>query len=166
MTTRQNRARDLRREGWSYERIADELGVGIATVYADLNPEYREQNRQACRDYKAAHRDELRAYDEAYAEAHRRVCSRCGEKKMFRQAKGDVCRDCIAARTHERALRICALWSEGLPRDEVARTVGLSPERMSVEMSRLRKLGYDLPRRGPGGRPSAHSVPFGKELGQ
>lgn len=58
-----------------------------------------------------------------------------------------------AAERDARARRISAMWAEGRSTAEIARAVGMKTESLRTHIRKLRRLGYSLPRRGPGGRP-------------
>jgi hypothetical protein len=84
---------------------------------------------------------------------HRANCVDCGVSLGIRSGWNNAkrCRDCEGTRrldaVDERAKQIVAWWREGRKGREIADEFGWPVNRFSVEMVRLRELGYDLPYR-------------------
>ncbi len=118
-----------------------------------------ERARAEVREYKARNRERLRAYDREYhADPTRRGrCRTCGGLMGIRRVADGTCRSCRMAAAAERRQRIVAWWAEGLTPREIAERVGWSVSHVGVEMTYMRRLGYELPYRYAGrvGRRSA-----------
>jgi Homing endonuclease associated repeat len=99
-------AADLRRrlgEGTTQRALADEYGVAQSTMSRWLNPDSAERHRQACRQWKRA---------------HRRTCIDCGGRTGSWQAEVKRCRSCSADHqrsqtrwTREAILEAIAKWA-------------------------------------------------------
>jgi biotin operon repressor/ribosomal protein S14 len=142
-------AHRLRKRGWTYQRIGDRFGVSHAAVWKWLHPELVvELNRRDDPDRTRRRRWEGSGKG-------RGTCDRCGGPKGIGCYRYSLCRQCYAdqnaERVHERGLRIVQWWAEGQTRAEIAAQLGWGTNHLSVELDRLRKAGYDLPKRPPGG---------------
>ncbi len=116
---------------------------------------FAERERAASREWKAAHAEQCARVTKAYRLANGKRCSRCGKQRprpcgeTARGKQGELCRDCRSVVRRERALRICAMWAEGLSLRQIAEAVGWNTNTLGVEMAQLRGEGYDLPLRRP-----------------
>ena len=72
MTSKQiEKAKELRAQGLSYQKIADRLGVAFDTAYRWLNPEYKRRRVQRKKEWELAHKEHLRQYYKQYRQIHR-----------------------------------------------------------------------------------------------
>ena len=132
---------------WSVARIAAHLGVACSTVYYWLNPELAGRQRRSSREAKRRRRPELAEYNKRYSEDHRERCVGCGLRRLYRQARGDLCRACIVARKEARWQQIQAMWANGQSILQIANALGISKGHLGVEMVAIRRAGWDLPYR-------------------
>jgi transposase len=138
MAEPRERAAKLRDAGLSYEKIARDLDVGSATVYRWLNPEYNERHLAVSRAWKDAHREQDRARNRAYAQAHRYdLCPHCGNRKCDDSEMCVECRDVTA--TVRRSLGE-GMWADGWSMAEFREILG-------VHAPTMRERGWDLPYR-------------------
>lgn len=148
MTDLRAQARALRSEGLSHAKIAARLGVSKSTVFRWLDANRAERDRAASRAAKARRsKAELAAYDRAYAEAHRRRCVQCVERRMDRRTRGELCIACIELRTIEKRTAIHRMWNDGRSLREIASEFSISIGRISAEIRAMRLAGWDLPYR-------------------
>lgn len=143
-------ARRLRRQGLSYPRVGERLGVSGATVFRWLNQGAEERHYAQRRAWKrdnpervAMHKRRARA--KAGPERRRTVCPGCAGPMYPGSA---MCRPCTMKATTERRV---ALWATGASRRQVAAEVGMSIGALSEQMATMRAAGWDLPRRKPAG---------------
>jgi hypothetical protein len=72
----------------------------------------------------------------------------CGNMMNRRSTLCVSCaRAAAAARRHERSVRICQMWSEGMTLRAIADALGWTVNQLGSEMHRMRAAGYDLPLR-------------------
>lgn len=142
-------AQALHEMGWTYQRIADHFGFTYQTAKRWANPKAREQQRL----YNIT--PERRA--QKRASYHKRAhipCPRCGGS-MQRDNKMGICVRCWRLEQSEPAMKrrwqIVEWWEQGMLRRDIAKRLGWSNNRISVELGRMRKTGYNLPQRPPGG---------------
>jgi transposase len=146
-------ARRLRAEGLTRRAIGERMGVTQAAVTKWLNPNAAEWAR---RD-NARRRADKREWERAYRAdpANRKPCPRCGGptwRSRNRSADPVLCSACIHADHEKRERRIAEMWLAGATHAEIAAALGSTPASVQVGLSRMRRAGWDLPRRGPGGR--------------
>lgn len=155
------KARQMRADGATLVEVATALGVGTSTVQRWCKPDFAEQQRETSRRWKERHRDELRAYNETYDEAHRLTCPKCGQLmgKRSRRRAGQECRSCITRRRDANWARIEAMWAEGALMREIADAMGWTVSHLGVEITRMRKADRYMPHRRPrGGRPESDAT--------
>lgn len=128
----------LREAGLSYLEIARYLGVGKATVYRWINPDYAEQSREASRAWKASNRDRTREYDQAHAH---KPCPNCGGE-MSRQR--EMCAGCHAVVADVRRSLAEGMWADGWLLREINEVLGW---KMPGGVTVMRRCGWDLPYR-------------------
>ena len=141
-------ARRLRAEGLTLQAIGERLGVSHATVWKWLNPERHREHV-----LKQEARPERKAAKRAWENEHDRGECPCGATLGVgaRRHGIKVCRDCFdemrAVGTAMRRERIAEMWARGLKQREIAAEIGTTRPTISVEMSRMRAAGWDLPLR-------------------
>lgn len=142
----QEMARKLRAQGRTLGQIAYYLNVPKRTVHRWVDDEARERAIAYGRAYRERNRDRLNRYARRY---------------MLRQRKGKcpVCRQpvpkpgikrCSRCRDEDREWlwrEIQGHWSKGLKLREIAEEVGLPLQSVSSHVRRMRKAGWDVPRR-------------------
>lgn len=143
------RAGELRAQGLTYAEIGARLGVDKSAVWKWLHQERAAEWR--LRD--DPDRTRRRAWE--HSAKGRGTCARCGRLKGFSSYKNLHCHRCRveldAERVDARGQLIVAMWAEDRSRREIAAQLGWTTNHVSVEVDRLRKKGYDLPKRPPGG---------------
>lgn len=140
---RRARARLLRDEGWTYERIAAELGAGKGTVCRWVNPAADERSREASRAWKERNREADRARNRAYTARldQRGRCMDCGGPMGVGKRHDGVCMACRHRVAEARADRLVALYEQGVRRSDIAVLMGTSLGSVQVELTTLRKAG-------------------------
>lgn len=140
-------ARRLRAAGLTLAQIANRLGYAQpASAWALLHPD--ETRARRARD-NARRAPARRAWEN---EHDRGVCA-CGATMAVgtRRRGFEVCRDCyeetMAVGTAMRCERIAELWSRGLTQREIAAELHSTPSSINTTMARMRRSGWDLPRR-------------------
>jgi transposase len=142
------RARELRAEGIALHQISKILGVSKTTVLRWTDAEQAERDRKRSLAYKDANHDSVRAKDREYFRRNPGLCPRCsGSMSRRTERNGGICASCHQAISKERDRRLEALWLAGKSSREIAVEFGWTPERVSVEVWRLRAAGYRIPYR-------------------
>jgi transposase len=139
-----DKARKLREQGLTYQAIAQRLGVGYATAYRWLNPDYAERSLAASRAWKARNREHAHAYDRAYNAAHKDECPLCGGEM---ERHSERCTACRSDEADRKAKTVVRLWAEGKSMREIQEVLGWSKGHLAAMMDRYRTQGYDLPYR-------------------
>lgn len=153
------RARELREQGATYERIAADLGVGTTTVQRWVKPDFAARQRAASRAWKDAHREQNRERDRLRAADpdQRGRCEACGGLMGVGTRDDGVCDGCRASQAEARRERIAAMWTAGLSLAAIAADLGTSADCTHVEICRMRDDGWSLPYRRLGPRqPGKH----------
>lgn len=139
-------ARRLRRQHWSYQRIADTLELHYRRVYVALNRErVRETNKRSNRRNQAQHweQEKLRRLRAAPC------CEVCSHKlsKPPRTLPA-ICRACRVAQGRRRLAVIAGLWLADYTSGQIAEALGeSSPNTIATQVSQMRAAGWPLPRR-------------------
>lgn len=66
-----NKARELHKAGLSYRKIATIIGSSYGAVVYNLNDKYKAHHKIHCKEYRKAHKEELKALHVAYYKAHK-----------------------------------------------------------------------------------------------
>jgi transposase len=128
------KARELREEGLSYEKIKAELGVGGSTLNEWLNADVK-ANRVSRR---------MSA-----------VCS-CGNAMT---PESTFCRGCRSEDAEQRRRQIEAWWAEGLAMPGIADRLGVTVGCLARDIDELRAKGYNLPYRYKSGKRKGSKFP-------
>lgn len=131
------RARDLAAAGVSTGEIAAEFGVGKSAVWKALNPDH-------VRAYNAGRNEQKRKWDRDH---YRGRCETCGAWTSRREYKRCPLHADVAIAAEERREEIVDRWAAGETMLEIAAALGTTKGSLSVDITRMRKAGYDLPYR-------------------
>jgi hypothetical protein len=139
------RARFLRRkQKWSYQKIADDLGVSYRSVYKQLN---RERVRKTDRKSEHKHRVENTQRQLAKRRADAALCERCGAQLSRKTVRAPVCQSCSRKAAAEVQATIAELFLAGWTLAEIDKFVGRPKGSSGAIISVLRKRGMNLPYR-------------------
>lgn len=131
----------------SISGIARELGVSVSSAWRALHPE---RAREMARRDNARRNTAKRAHENGL----RATCGRCGGEMGAgtrrvdgsRRNVGEVCAVC---RTDHRVTLVLEMWrirrNEGLLNTQIAARLGVSVNTVTIELHRLRALGYHVP---------------------
>lgn len=140
-------AKRLLDEGLTLQEVAERLGYrNHASAWRLLHP--AEAKADTARD-NARRRDAKRAWENE----HDRGTCPCGTPLVVgsRRRGTKVCREChdemVAVGTAMKRERIAELWAQGLKLREIAAVLGTTQHTITVDMTRMRRDGWDLPRR-------------------
>ncbi len=126
----------------SQAQVARKFNAAESVVWRALNPD-------AARSQERLRRDEKREW---HREHYWRPCPGCGQR-MDGHPQVKRCRNCEHPARHAvraaRGQRIEEWWAQGLSMLDIAARLGWSKGGVSGEMHRLRRLGFNLPRRRP-----------------
>lgn len=136
-------------------RVGRNAGGGLCgACYARQyrrDPANAAKARRVSRAWKDAHREENRARDRAYgmSEEQRGECSICGGPMgSSAVSKGHAsCAGCVQAAADLKRQIVTEMWARGARMPEICAALGWSIGRLSMEMHRMRELGYALPYR-------------------
>lgn len=117
------RALRLRKAGWSYDAIAQEVGAAKSTVARWCDPARREIGRQASRTWNKHHWPNW--------------CARHN-----RRHKGERCVECYRERGQVRRALACRMWAEGVPAPEIAARLGLTTDSLYQLVHTARSEGF------------------------
>jgi transcriptional regulator len=131
-------ARRLRAKGWRYNRIAKALGVSINTVRRWADSDVRETDKAVSRAYKAAHREEMRAYDRRWNRDSKHPCPWCDGEASYGHK---ICKACHSSIAETKRSVIVGCYEDGWPIGEIAEALGTTRNSLSVEVNRLRRQG-------------------------
>lgn len=137
-------ARRLVAAGASVAELAARYGVTYAAVYRVVNHERAAESRRRDNAKRRA------AKRESERQHRRKPClGGCGALTWHKTGQSGYCLDCTPARApaRERAATVERLWNEGLTLREIAARLGSSAKSISVDVTRLRQAGHDLPYR-------------------
>jgi len=86
-----DQARELRAEGWTYQRLADHFGVSVAAIEYLCNPTAKARNRRHTREWYSAICDDCGAdcthnWSARVARHDRVVCFRCAHLRRSEKA--------------------------------------------------------------------------------
>lgn len=144
-------ARALRRQRWSYQRIADHLGKSYRQVYVRLN---RERVRQTDMAADRRNRKRITAAARKRLRKHAPRCASCNRKlSKPPRVLPAVCLRCRRAEGQRKSAILAGLFLAGYTYKEIAEATGYSSANaVGSRISDLRKEGWDLPQRQPFGR--------------
>lgn len=145
-------AHRLRKMGLSYPKIAAELGVSVTTLIKHLRPEYAEKQRQASLKWKHRNKQAVLQYDRDYMRRLdvRGSCVECGGPMGINKKRRDGrCRKCVVAQKEHNWRIVQRMWRDGASCQEIADALGWTVNHTNVQMTRMRKAGWDLPYRRP-----------------
>lgn len=141
------RARELRAQGLSYQKIAAEVGVAWSTAHKRLNPEAAERYNRTGNRSKSRKTKREAQQRQNRQEARRGRCQRCGGLMGISVTWDGTCRPCRKIQSHERALVVVEMWARGCSMAEIGTALSWSEETVGAMMRFYRKQGYDLPLR-------------------
>lgn len=134
----------MRERGVVLREIADRFGVSIATARRWTDPESLEKDRERSRAWKRRNRERVREYDAARYQMRKVECPECGELMM---PESERCQACVSDERERRCVAIERMWREGLKLREIAEQLNTTLTVISVEISRMRAEGRDVPHR-------------------
>lgn len=156
------RARTLRRRLWSYQRIADELGVSYRMVYKQLNHRRvtRTDKQSRARSPEAVAWARWREKESRRKRAPFCTGVGCGKRLagplQGRNGGPPLCTECRIKASEERRAIIAGLWLAGHTSRQIAEVLGdADANSIGTTVSHMREDGWDLPYRRPGRRPAS-----------
>lgn len=124
--------------------LCKECHVAHHVALRAVDPEVIARRETSKRREQAARREYLRS------EARRVRCQSCGDLCGIGRRTTQVCRACRMASRRERRMRIAAMHADGATLVELAAALNSTPGSVSVEMTKMRHDGWDLPYRREG----------------
>lgn len=112
------------------------------------DPNYAARDRRSAVAWKDRNRERNRQRDR---EAGRHPCA-ADDCDVLVDRRSTFCRTHHVERLNSERRRTAELWAAGLSQREIAEDLGTTVASVSVKVAQMRKAGWDLPRRGPGGR--------------
>lgn len=141
MTTAERKAKALEwsERGMTNGAIAARLGVSTTTVRRYVDPDYDAYCKRVSAAYRRDNPSKRREWDTV-------PCPSC---KTTRVEPGVIsCRACEREERDSRWHELLTLWNEeGLTGREIAARTGRSIAAVEVDLTRMRKAGWDLKRR-------------------
>jgi hypothetical protein len=128
--------------GWGLRRIARELDRSTTTIRRWLSYTANEEDKAACRAYKARNRERLRALDRAYRQRVKVPCPVCARRM---EPTSILCADCHLATAEVRRSIAMGCYLEGWKLQEIADVLDTNMNALNTTFSRLRrdgKIGY------------------------
>jgi transposase len=131
--------------GWGASRIANEAGTSPRTVRRVVSADAAQRDRGASLRWKRANPEHCRRLNEAKRRRDNpHDCTRCGAWI----AEAGLCGHCRAHdRRLERRRTIQRLWAEGATLKAIAGQLGSTAASVAVEMTYMRRDGWDVPLR-------------------
>jgi DNA-directed RNA polymerase specialized sigma24 family protein len=154
-------ARRLRAEGMGYKDIAAALNTPQSTVYRWVNvaPASYSRTCEHCGEQFVAKSTlarfcppPKRCRRQHHEASLRAACQTCGATLGAGSAtaggrtRSTTCADCLASIRPGRAMEMLRLRrDERLENQEIAQRLGVAPNTVAAELSRLRTIGFDVP---------------------
>jgi transposase len=132
--------------GYTLGMISVRLGFSKTTIQRWIRPEIRKAMNEQSLAYRRENHARLNAHARRYMRGKRLgtcpVCDRPTPRKGIKQ-----CRACRKEDRDWRRNELMVLWNDGLSAQEIAQRTGRTPRAITAEVQRMRKDGWNVPKR-------------------